>query len=233
MVISCTKYIDLLESTCSKRIFFKSSLDIIVNSTELNSTDSSEVSHVILNMGHPFEFEVSNSAPIVHFSKHSGPRFNIKMSSYQYRKSHCGDETVVRSSYLHSGVSYTGKMSYLYWIGALMTLHKTMSIIIVAKFGPMPTNFWFIMAKSYREVDIMNWDILVIGPKSARSFSLCPSQHCLFPCKALAGLSFLGRIRHSKLEMLLICFGHWTVTSAPTRVIFHNSKDKYTDHITD
>ena len=25
-----------------------------------------------------------------------GPRFNIKMSSYQYKKSHCGDKTVVR-----------------------------------------------------------------------------------------------------------------------------------------
>ena len=48
-----------------------------------------------------------------------GPWFNIKMSSYQYRKSHCGDKTVVRSSYLHSGISYTGKMSSLYWIGAL------------------------------------------------------------------------------------------------------------------
>ena len=41
----------------------------------------------------------------------SGPRFNIKMSSYQYKKSHCGDKTVVRSSYLHNGISYTGKMS--------------------------------------------------------------------------------------------------------------------------
>ena len=47
-----------------------------------------------------------------------GPRFNIKMSSYQYRKSHCGDKTVVRSSYLHNRVSYTGKLAYLYWIGA-------------------------------------------------------------------------------------------------------------------
>ena len=34
----------------------------------------------------------------------------IKMSSYQYRKSHCGYKTVVRSSYLHNGISYTGKM---------------------------------------------------------------------------------------------------------------------------
>ena len=45
-----------------------------------------------------------------------GPRFNIKMYSYQYRKSHCGDKTVVKSSYLHNGISYTGKMSSLYWI---------------------------------------------------------------------------------------------------------------------
>ena len=38
------------------------------------------------------------------------------MSSYQYRKSHCGDKTVVRSSYLHNGIFYTGKMASLYWI---------------------------------------------------------------------------------------------------------------------
>ena len=39
-----------------------------------------------------------------------GPWFNVKMPSYQYKKSHCGDKTVVRSSYLHNGISYTGKM---------------------------------------------------------------------------------------------------------------------------
>ena len=43
---------------------------------------------------------------------------NIKMSSYQYRISHCGDKTVVRSSYLHNGISYTGKITSLYWIRA-------------------------------------------------------------------------------------------------------------------
>ena len=46
------------------------------------------------------------------------PWFNIKMSSYRYRKSHCGDKTVVRSSYLHNGISYTGKMTSFYWIRA-------------------------------------------------------------------------------------------------------------------
>ena len=46
----------------------------------------------------------------------SGPWFNIKISSYQYRKSHYGDKTVVRSSYLHNGMCFTGKMTSSYWI---------------------------------------------------------------------------------------------------------------------
>ena len=45
-----------------------------------------------------------------------GPWFNIKLSSYQYRKSDYGDKTILRPSYLHNGVSYTGKMTSLYWI---------------------------------------------------------------------------------------------------------------------
>ena len=53
----------------------------------------------------------------------SGLWFNIKMSSYQYRKSHCGDKTVVRSSYLHNGISYTGKRTSLYWIRAQLVMH--------------------------------------------------------------------------------------------------------------
>ena len=62
-----------------------------------------------------------------------GPWFNIKMSSYQYRKSHCGDKTVVRSSYLHNGISYTGKMSSLYWIVALGASYiKGLKRVVVA-----------------------------------------------------------------------------------------------------
>ena len=48
-----------------------------------------------------------------------GGRFNMKMTSYQYRKSHCGDKTFLLPSYLHSGISYNGKMTSLYWIRAL------------------------------------------------------------------------------------------------------------------
>ena len=47
-----------------------------------------------------------------------GPWFNIKMSSYQYRKSHCWDKMVIRSSYLHSGIFFTGKLGFSYWIRA-------------------------------------------------------------------------------------------------------------------
>ena len=48
-----------------------------------------------------------------------GAWINIKMPSYQYRKSHCGDKTILRPSYLHNGISCTGKMPSLYWIRAL------------------------------------------------------------------------------------------------------------------
>ena len=44
-------------------------------------------------------------------------QFNIKMTSYQYRKPHIGNKTILRPSDLHNGISYTGKTS-LYWIGA-------------------------------------------------------------------------------------------------------------------
>ena len=44
-----------------------------------------------------------------------------KMLSYQDRKSHCGDKTILRPSYLHNGISYTGKMISLYWIRAQAT----------------------------------------------------------------------------------------------------------------
>ena len=50
-----------------------------------------------------------------------GPWFNTKMSSYQYRKSHCGDKTISRPSYLHNGIFYTGKTASLYWIGPWLT----------------------------------------------------------------------------------------------------------------
>ena len=42
------------------------------------------------------------------------------MPSYQYSKPNCGDKTVVRSSYLNNGIFFTGKITSLYWIRALV-----------------------------------------------------------------------------------------------------------------
>ena len=55
-----------------------------------------------------------------HVNMGSGPWFNIKMSSYQYKKSLCGDKTILRLSYLHNEIFYTGKMTSLYWISLLV-----------------------------------------------------------------------------------------------------------------
>ena len=66
---------------------------------------------------------------------HPGGWFNTMMSSYQYRKSHCGDKTVVRSSYLHNAISYTGKMTSLYWIRALIAMFGDVTILIAKIFG--------------------------------------------------------------------------------------------------
>ena len=50
--------------------------------------------------------------------KSPGDWFIIKMPSYQHRKSHCGDKVILWPSYLHIGISYTGKMTSLCWIKA-------------------------------------------------------------------------------------------------------------------
>ena len=65
-----------------------------------------------------------------------GPWFNIKMSSYQYRKSYCGDKTILRPSYLHNGISYTGKTISLYWIGALRAVPPLDPVFLFQVAGP-------------------------------------------------------------------------------------------------
>ena len=63
-----------------------------------------------------------------------GPRFNTKISSYQYRKSHCADKTILRPSYLHNGISYTGKTASLYWIRALTPYSRAIHFFL--KYSP-------------------------------------------------------------------------------------------------
>ena len=53
-----------------------------------------------------------------------------KKMSCQYRKSHCGDKTILRPSYLHNGISYTGK-TFLYWIRAQVSREMTSNYILL------------------------------------------------------------------------------------------------------
>ena len=69
----------------------------------------------------------------------SGSRFNMKMSSYQYMKCHCGVKMVVRSSYLHNGISDAGKMTPLYWI-------RTLEHLEIATFYLLVTGFFFLFS---------------------------------------------------------------------------------------
>ena len=64
------------------------------------------------------------------------------MSSYRYRKSHCGDKTVVRSSYLHNGISYTGKMTSFYWIRALGVKGHGNNLCITGPLWGEATSHW-------------------------------------------------------------------------------------------
>ena len=47
-----------------------------------------------------------------------GKRFHLMTSSwsYQYQKSHCEHKTILRSSYLHNVISYTGEITSICWI---------------------------------------------------------------------------------------------------------------------
>ena len=84
-----------------------------------------------------FCFDNAESSRI-HLLRHclltpAGFWFNIKMSSYQYRKSNCGDKTILRPSYLHNGISYTGKMTSLYWFSPLTLISYYNSFMIWSK----------------------------------------------------------------------------------------------------
>ena len=107
-----------------------------------------------------------------------GPWFNIEMSSYQYRKSHCGDTTVVRSSYLHNGISYTGKTS-LYWISSLALSVKTQFISGAVIYSlchirsmlihPSPTSDTLADSSGAKEIFISFYDVVACFMANVRT----------------------------------------------------------------
>ena len=110
----------------------------------------------------------------------AGGWINIKMPSYQYRKSHCGDKTILWPSCLHNGISYTGKMTSLYWIRALILVYDSHIIQV-----------WFVMIKV--TVMLMSHDHNSLSPGKCG---------CYFRCVNLTEKQQLG-------ELIYWILTHW------------------------
>ena len=139
----------------------------------------------------------------------SGSWFNIKMTSYQYRKSHSGDETILRPSYLHNGISYTGKMTSLYWIRAQaiknlrnakhikLLLHRRVSLVarrspcstcMAAKQASEKSNILVAMIQHISHVKYLD---TVLDPDPASSSSRKLIGSCILSLKTFIILSMV------------------------------------------
>ena len=67
-------------------------------------------------------------------------------------KSHCGDKTVVRSSYLHNGITYAGKMASLYCISPLVLFKLTFKQPVTKNYV---ARMQFLVAQQYMAMDFL------------------------------------------------------------------------------
>ena len=118
-----------------------------------------------------------------------GAWINIKMTSYQYRKSHCGDKTILRQSYLHNGISYTGKTAYLYWFRALILFSALTTTVVIPQCQYIMYTLWYIYdnvyniwARSRRCGCLVTWFCyhLIAKPGNKTAASSCPEPYICF-----------------------------------------------------
>ena len=86
----------------------------------------------------PYSPEYSCDDTIKHIVNNHTPGgwFIINIRSYQYRNSHHGEETILRPSHLHNGISYAGKTTSLYWIIALFVqITQNFTVSAVGLYG--------------------------------------------------------------------------------------------------
>ena len=111
-----------------------------------------------------------------------GAWINIKIPSYQYRKSHCGDKTILRPSYLHNGISNTGKMLSLYWIRALVSDHIWIQSIPVHPEIAAKASIWLMGNIRFPiQLCIQRWNKCHIWQQKIQIFlfKLCLNCHIL------------------------------------------------------
>ena len=93
------------------------------------------------------------------------------MPSYQYRKSHCWDKTMLRPSYLHNGISYTGKMTSLYWIGAQAWITHILIAYFTGNEAITPVKQLWVIRINLSKLWLINVDKSKIQTKHTMSFS--------------------------------------------------------------
>ena len=147
------------------------------------------------------------------------------MTSYQYRKSHCGDKTILRPSYLHNGISYTGKITSLYWIRAQVlsnTIIASWIIVIIGPYSlsPVPTKPFNIKSMNQCWL-IINWTITnIINWTLTNKFQwyFIHNTNYLYHCNALENV--IGK-------MAIIIFRFQCVNSSwPSDIIWRHRWSK-------
>ena len=101
----------------------------------------------------------------------AGPRFNTKMMSYQDRKS----TTVLRLSYLHNGISFTGKITSLYWIRALKVSKQSCSLTCTVNLSVEKNNLAICGISCTRQMASLHWISQRMG-LSSESLPLCHAK---------------------------------------------------------
>ena len=107
--------------------------------------------------------------------------FNIKIQSYQYRNSHCGDKTISGLSYLHSGISCAGKTAPLYWICPHVAKHFLFDKYRHSECSNVHLNVNFLIM-------LQPWYLFWKISRSLEYLSLKPTiEYDIWPCWVPAG----------------------------------------------
>ena len=79
------------------------------------------------------------------------------ITSYQYRKSHYGDKMILRPSYLHNGISYSGKVTSLYWITAQKSsVYTDLALEFIMDWGHIYVNVFHTLF-----IEAINYDMVI------------------------------------------------------------------------
>ena len=141
-----------------------------------------------------------------------GSWFNIMVTSYQYRKSHCGDKMIFWPSYLHNRISHTGKITSLYWNGFL-----TMSFKMADKISTSLVAVWVLylyvlnLSEGAKRYTTGNWNP---SPSKIRAY-------LFYIVSIMADLALIAQFSCLRLRQwpvtYLITLSDWIMSCQPGR----------------